>query len=177
MSNSAVEQSRFALWAVTLSMFCVQLDFFALNLAVPRMAVDMHVGTMNLQWIVSGYMLSAGAFLIPAGRLGDLFGRLNAMPVGVALFGLTSLVCASVSDARTLIGSRVLQGFGAALIVRLDSHCLPTYSLRRSEGWRRGSQLPLLEFGPRLGHLLEAHLLRFRCLSRRHCHVVGGGLG
>jgi MFS family permease len=56
-------------------MFVVQLDFFALNLALPRMAEDLDVSTTDLQWVVSGNMLALAALLIFGGRVGDIFGR------------------------------------------------------------------------------------------------------
>jgi len=56
-------------------LFCVQIDYFALNLALPRMAKDLGSTTTDLQWVISVYMLALGAFMAPAGRIGDIFGR------------------------------------------------------------------------------------------------------
>jgi MFS family permease len=49
-------------------MVCVQVDFFALNVALPRMAVDLNETTTNMQWVVSAYMIAVGAAMIPGGR-------------------------------------------------------------------------------------------------------------
>src|SRR2546430_17344920 len=76
---------RRILLAVSLAMFLVQLDFFALNLALPQMAHELHVTTTDMQWAISGYMLAVGAFMIPGGRLGALLGP-NPVPLaGLAL--------------------------------------------------------------------------------------------
>src|SRR6476619_8394051 len=64
-----------AVVALAVGMFCVQVDFFALNLALPRMAVDLNETTTNMQWVISAYMIAVGAAMIPGGRLGDLRGH------------------------------------------------------------------------------------------------------
>ena len=55
-----------AVVALAIGMFCVQVDFFALSLALPSMAVDLHQTTTNLQWVLSAYMIAVGAAMIPA---------------------------------------------------------------------------------------------------------------
>src|SRR6195256_6889385 len=100
--------------AVALAMFLVQLDFFALNLALPQMAHELHVSTTDMQWAISGYMLAVGAFMIPGGRLGDILGRKRVLLAGVALFGVTSLAAGLSDSAGMGIAFRVLQGGGAA---------------------------------------------------------------
>jgi MFS family permease len=80
-------------------LFCVQIDYFALNVALPRMAKDLGSTTTDLQWVISVYMLALGAFMAPAGRIGDIFGRRRALllgmwicvAIGVAAFA-TSLI-------------------------------------------------------------------------------------
>ncbi len=108
-----------ALIAAAAAMFMVQLDFFALNLALPQMANDLHVSVTDLQWAVSGYMLAIASFMIPGGRLGDIFGRRLVLIVGVGLFILSSTACGLASSAGVIIGFRVLQGIGAAIMFPL----------------------------------------------------------
>src|SRR3981189_961463 len=103
------------LLAVSLAMFLVQLDFFALNLALPQMAHELHVATTDMQWAISGYMLAVGAFMIPGGRLGDILGRKRVLLAGVAMFGVTSLAAGLSDSAGMVIAFRILQGVGAAL--------------------------------------------------------------
>jgi MFS family permease len=99
-----------------MALFCVQIDYFAMNLALPRMALDLKTTTPDLQWVISVYMLSLGAFMVPAGRIGDIFGRRRALLAGVALFGVASALCALAPTAGLVIAFRALQGVGAALI-------------------------------------------------------------
>jgi EmrB/QacA subfamily drug resistance transporter len=107
---------RWILAAVSIALFCVQIDYFAVNLALPRMAADLHTTTTDLQWVISVYMLALGAFMVPAGRIGDIFGRRRALLAGIALFGVASVCCAIAPDAGVLIAARAVQGIGAALI-------------------------------------------------------------
>jgi hypothetical protein len=99
-----------------MALFCVQIDYFAMNLALPRMALDLNSTATNLQWVISVYMLALGAFMVPAGRIGDIFGRRRALLAGIALFGLSSALCALAPSATLVIAFRALQGLGAALI-------------------------------------------------------------
>lgn len=103
--------------AVALALFCIQIDFFALGLALPVIAADLGSTTTDLQWVVSGYLLALGALMIPASRLADLLGRKRILLIGVAVFGLASLVCSLAPTASLLIGARVVQGVGGAMIL------------------------------------------------------------
>lgn len=99
-----------------MSLFCVQVDYFAMNLALPRMASELGSTATDLQWVISVYMLALGAFMVPAGRIGDIFGRRRALLAGVALFGVASALCALAPSATLVIAFRAVQGLGAALI-------------------------------------------------------------
>jgi EmrB/QacA subfamily drug resistance transporter len=105
--------------AASVSIFVVQLDFFALNLALPKMASDLDTTTANLQWVISGYMLALAAFLIPGGRLGDLLGRKRMLLVGLAIFGVSSLGAGVAPSAEVVIGFRIVQGIGAGILFPL----------------------------------------------------------
>jgi EmrB/QacA subfamily drug resistance transporter len=109
-------RNKWILAAVSMALFCVQIDYFAMNLALPRMAAELHSTAVDLQWVISVYMLALGAFMVPAGRIGDIFGRRRALLAGVALFGVASVLCAVAPSASLIIASRALQGLGAALI-------------------------------------------------------------
>jgi MFS family permease len=102
--------------ACAISMLIVQMDWFALNLAIPAIAKHFNVASTDLQWVVSGYMLSVGALMVTAGRLADIFGRRLIIVIGLAVFGIVSLVCGTAPDEIYLIVARVVQGIGAALI-------------------------------------------------------------
>ncbi|MEW2158952.1 MFS transporter [Streptomyces sp. NPDC007189] len=105
-----------AFTAVSIALFCIQVDFFALNLAIPGITQDLGVTVSAAQWTLSAYMLALGCFFIVGGRLGDLFGRRPVLLAGLALFALASVGCALAPTLGVLVAARVLQGVGAALV-------------------------------------------------------------
>lgn len=115
-----------ALVAVSLGVFCIQLDSFALNLALPRIGRDLGGAGDHLQWVISGYLLAVGAFMLGSGRLGDLAGRRLLLGVGLTLFGVASLLCALAPTLPLLIAARVLQGAGGALVMPVGLALLTT---------------------------------------------------
>lgn len=107
---------KWILAAVATALFCVQIDYFAMNLALPRIAQEFGESPSDLQWVISVYMLALGAFMVPAGRMGDIFGRRRALLTGVAMFGGASVACALAPSVSLLVAFRAVQGLGAALI-------------------------------------------------------------
>lgn len=82
-----------AIVALAVGLFCVQVDFFALSMALPRMGVELNESTTDMQWVLSAYMIAIGAAMIPAGRLGDLRGHRRVVVAALVIFGGASLVC------------------------------------------------------------------------------------
>ncbi|MGB5936006.1 MAG: MFS transporter [Ornithinimicrobium sp.] len=106
-----------ALPVLVSGVFLVVLDFFIVNVAMPSMQQDLGSTTGQLEWVVAGYGLSLASLLLTAGRLGDQFGRRRMYVSGVAVFTLSSMVCAVAVSPETLIAARVAQGLGAAMIL------------------------------------------------------------
>ncbi|MFG2139555.1 MFS transporter [Streptomyces sp. NPDC048650] len=106
-----------AVVAVALGVFCVQLDSFALNPALPVVRSALHGSAGAMPWVVSGYLLAAGSLMPAAGRLGDLLGRRRMLVLGLALFGGGSALCALAPSVPLLVAARVVQGAGGALIM------------------------------------------------------------
>jgi len=144
--------------AVSLALFCVQIDYFAVNLALPRMAVEFGCAVTDLQWVISIYMVTLGAFMVPAGRLADIFGRKRALMAGIGLFGLASLMCAVAPSIATLVAARGVQGVGAALIfpasVSVISNAFPPEGSGRMIGLAYGIAGLGNAAGPLIGGLL-----------------------
>jgi MFS family permease len=111
---------RARLWLLTVACFGVLLviaSMVALNTALPDMAIATSASQTQLTWIVDSYTLVLACLLLPAGALGDRYGRRGAMLVGLAIFAGASLVPAVLSDPLIIIVSRGLAGAGAALIM------------------------------------------------------------
>ena len=83
-----------ALVAIAASVLVVGLDLTVLNLALPTIATDLHASTSDLQWISDAYSLVLAAAMLPAGMLGDRFGRKKVLLVALVLFGASSAACA-----------------------------------------------------------------------------------
>jgi EmrB/QacA subfamily drug resistance transporter len=113
---SDAARQRGTLTAVALALFCIQLDFFALTLALPAMAHSFAATPQAAQWTLSGYMLSLGALFIVAGRVGDIIGRRRAFLLGCVLFTGTMIGAALAPSLAVLVLFRVLQGAGAGLV-------------------------------------------------------------
>src|SRR6202167_194752 len=97
-----------ALLAIAASVLVVGLDLTVLNLALPSMAVSLHASTGDLQWIVDAYSLVLAALILPAGLLGDRYGRKRVLLIAVVLFGAASALCAFANSTGQVIRARDL---------------------------------------------------------------------
>jgi MFS family permease len=105
------------LLVLCLSLLVVVIDNTVLNTALPTLARVLHAGTSSLQWITDAYTLCFAALLIPAGALGDRYGRRRSLIAGLAVFALGSLGASLTSSAGVLIATRVVMGLGAAFVM------------------------------------------------------------
>jgi EmrB/QacA subfamily drug resistance transporter len=106
----------------TLALLCAIafLDFVdasIVNIALPDIREDLHFSVQDLQWVLSGYLLTYGGFMLLGGRAGDLLGRRRVLVTGTALFAVSSLVGGFAGQAGVLVGARLAQGLGAALML------------------------------------------------------------
>src|SRR5438874_5005976 len=101
---------------ICLAQFMVILDATIVNVALPSIQKDLHLSEGSLQWLVNAYTLVFGGFLLLGGRLGDLLGRKRVFLLGLVIFTGASLLDGLASSEAMLVGSRALQGLGAALI-------------------------------------------------------------
>src|SRR5579884_700140 len=99
------------------SLVVITLDNTILNVALPTLVRDLHANDSELQWMVDSYTLVFAGLLLSAGSLGDRFGRRGALQLGLAVFGLGSLLSALVSTPTQLIATHALMGVGGAFIM------------------------------------------------------------
>lgn len=112
------EQSYRSILVVTcLALASVVSAVASLNVAIPSIARDTHATQTQLSWIIDAYALLFAALLLPAGVLGDRYGRRKALLVGLAVFGVGSIAAMSRADAAWLIAMRAVLGVGAALVM------------------------------------------------------------
>ncbi|WCD91413.1 Antiseptic resistance protein (plasmid) [Streptomyces xanthophaeus] len=115
-----------ALAGLTLSVLVIGFDLTILNVALPTMARDIGADTGELQWIVDSYAVVYAAAMLPAGLLGDRFGRRKLLVAGLAIFLGGSILGALMSTPGPIIVARTIMGVGAALIMPLTLSIIPT---------------------------------------------------
>src|SRR5213080_896416 len=104
------------LMAVSFGLFMIMLDNTVVNVALPTMEKDLHVSLASLEWVVVAYALTFASLMITGGKLADLLGRRRIFIAGLVIFTLASLACGLAGSAHVLIGARVFQGVGSALM-------------------------------------------------------------
>jgi EmrB/QacA subfamily drug resistance transporter len=140
---------------LAMAQFMVVLDFTIVNVALPSIQSGLHIPTSILQWLVSGYAVSFGGFLLLGGRLADLFGQARMFRIGLIVFVVASVAGGLAVEPVLLITSRVVQGIGAAIVApaglsllvtswreeRARSHALGIYGAVVSTGFAAGAVL------------------------------------
>ena len=106
---------RWALVLISLAQLMVVLDSTIANIALPYIGTDLSIDQANLQWIVTGYALTFGGFLLLGGRLADLYGRRLIFMIGVLVFATASLIGGFAQNEVMLLSARAFQGLGAAM--------------------------------------------------------------
>ena len=115
MTLTAAEK-RTTLLAAIMGSFVALLDSTVVNVALPAIRDDLGGGLAGQQWVVNAYLLMLGSLILIGGSLGDVFGEKRIFAIGVAGFGVASVLCAAAPSIEALVAGRALQGaFGALL--------------------------------------------------------------
>jgi EmrB/QacA subfamily drug resistance transporter len=158
------EEARkwWTLAAVAFGLFMIMLDNTVVNVALPAIAADLQVGLSELEWIVTGYALTFASLMLTGGKLADLLGRRLIFIVGLAIFTVSSLVCGLAGSGELLIGARVVQGAGAALMnpatLSIIAATFPPRQRGMAIGIWAGVSALALALGPLVGGLLTQHI-------------------
>ncbi|MBZ4320921.1 DHA2 family efflux MFS transporter permease subunit [Streptomyces sp. SCA2-4] len=144
-----------------LASLVVGFDVTILSLALPAMADDLGADNVRLQWFVTSYTLVFAAGMIPAGVLGDRYGRKKVLLAALVIFGLASLACAYSTSSGTFIAARAALGLGAALIMPTTLSLLPVMfsdeERPKAIGAVAGAAMLAYPLGPILGGYLLDH--------------------
>ena len=116
MTNLDSRTRWLALFVLCLGDLMIVLDVTIVGVALPSIREDLGFTESSLAWIVNGYMLTFGGFLLLGGRLGDLFGQRRLFLAGLGLFTAASLACGLATSQAALIAARAVQGLGGAIV-------------------------------------------------------------
>ena len=140
--SPALDPKRWkALALLSVAYLMVVLDLSIVNVALPSIQTDLGFSPEDLQWIVSGYALTFGGFLLLGGRMGDLLGRRLVFMIGLAAFAAFSLLAGFATSPEMLIVARLLQGAAGAI---LSPSVFSIVSVMFSEGSERNKALGIL---------------------------------
>ncbi len=159
--NISGPRKWWALGALTLAVLAIGLDSTILSVALPTLANVLHATESDLQWFSSGYLLVLAAAMLPAGLLGDRFGRKKVMLISLFLFGAGSAACAYAPSPGAFIAARVVLGLaGAGIVVMALSAVTVLFSEAerpRAVGVWAAANFLALPAGPILGGWLLTH--------------------
>jgi EmrB/QacA subfamily drug resistance transporter len=148
--------------AVAFGLFMIMLDNTIVNVALPSIQRDLNIGISELEWVFNGYALTFGVLMLTGGKLADLFGRRRIFIVGLVIFTVASLACGLASSAGLLIGARVLQGVGSALMnpatLSIITATFPPRQRGMAIGIWAGVAAMALAIGPLVGGLITQHI-------------------
>lgn len=160
LSSNRVE--RVALLVATLASFLAPFMGSSINVALPSIGRELAMDALTLAWVATAYLVAAAVFLVPIGRIADIHGRKRVFTWGIFTFTAASLLCAVSPSAAFLIGARVLQGLGGAMIfgtnVAILTSVFPAGKRGAALGVNSAAVYLGLSLGPFLGGLLTEHL-------------------
>jgi EmrB/QacA subfamily drug resistance transporter len=158
---TAENRKWWTLGAVAFGLFMIMLDNTVVNVAAPAIQRDLGVGLSELEWIVAGYALSFAALMLTGGKLADLMGRRRIFVLGIVIFTVSSLFCGMADSGNELIGWRIVQGVGAALMnpatLAIIAATFPPRERGTAIGIWAGVSALALAIGPLVGGLITEH--------------------
>jgi len=140
----------------------IMLDNTVVNVALPSIQRDLGADLSELEWIVTGYALTFASLMLVGGKVADAYGRRRVFVLGILVFTFASLMCGLATSSSMLIGSRVLQGAGAALMnpatLSIIAATFPPRERGTAIGIWAGTSALALAIGPLAGGLITEHL-------------------
>ncbi len=146
----------------TLSSFLTPFTSSSVNIALPSIGGELHLNAVELSWVATAYLLAAAVFLVPFGRIADIYGRKRNFAIGITIDAVASILCATSHSGTALIIFRAMQGLGGAMIfgtgIAILTSVFPAKERGRVLGINVASTYIGLSIGPLIGGLLTEHL-------------------
>jgi EmrB/QacA subfamily drug resistance transporter len=148
--------------AVAVGLFMIMLDNTVVNVALPSIREDFGISISQLEWVFNGYALTFGVLLLTGGKLADMLGRRRIFMTGLVIFTISSFFCGFAGSEHVLIGARVVQGVGAALMnpatLSIIAATFPPRQRGMAIGIWAGISALALAIGPLVGGLITEHI-------------------
>ncbi len=152
---------RLVLIITTAASFMSPFGISAVNIALPTIGREFSLDAILLSWVTTSYLLTSAMFLVPFGKIADLYGRNRIFTYGILLFTLSSLGSALSTSGAMLIGFRVLQGIGAAATYCVGAAILTSVFPSREIGKVFGINLAAVYVGYSVGPFLGGFLTHY----------------
>ena len=151
-----------ALLIASMSSFLTPFTGSSVNIALPRIGSELSLNAIELSWVATAYLLAAAVFLVPFGRIADIYGRKRVYRIGIIIDAVASILCATSSSGLWLIIFRALQGLGGAMIfgtgISILTSVYPPKERGRALGISTASVYIGLSIGPLVGGFFTEHL-------------------
>ncbi len=144
-------EKRMVLLVAAIASFLTPYTGSAVNLALPAIGREMQVDAVLLGWVATVYLLSSAVFLVPFGRLGDIYGRRRIFLCGMILFSFASVLCAFAGNISALLAFRAIQGAGSAMIFATGFAILTSVFPQKERGKAMGVAIASVYAGLSLG--------------------------
>ena len=152
----------FAIAALGLGLFMTMLDSTIVNISIPAMMDDFQVGVSTISWVLDAYLMTLAVLALTMGRLADQFGRRRMYIIGLTVFTVGSLLCALSWNVGWLVGFRVLQGIGGAVMIPVTMAIMTASFPAERRGAAMGIWAAIgitaAAVGPSLGGVIVEHL-------------------
>jgi EmrB/QacA subfamily drug resistance transporter len=149
-----------ALFIAILAGFLTPFDLSAVNIALPTLAREFSMDAIQMGWVSTSYLLASAVFLVPFGRIADIYGRKRVFATGLSIFTLASFLMILAPSALAVLLLRVLQGFGSAMIfgtaVAILTSVTPPGQRGKALGIYTTAVYLGLSMGPFLGGILTS---------------------
>jgi EmrB/QacA subfamily drug resistance transporter len=159
--NGSQTSKKAALLVATLSSFFTPFMGASVGVALPSIGKEFSLDAITLSWIATSFLLATAVFIVPFGRLADIYGRKKIFTFGIIIFTISCLLIAISPSAPFLIASRVVQGIGGAMLagtaMAIISSVYPVKERGKALGFQIGAVYAGLSMGPFIGGLLTQH--------------------
>lgn len=166
---------RSVLFVTVVSSFVTPFMASTVNVALPAIQNDFHMNAVLLAWIATAYLLSCSVFLVPFGKIADIYGRKRIFVYGISIFTASSMICAAAPNITALLVLRVIQGLGTSMIFSTGMAILTSAFPPHERGKALGITVAVVYIGLSVGPLVGGVLTQY--FGWRSVFLVTSALG